>query len=392
MTGRARGGGLGLLLVRSGALLLGTMFLGSLAVSPAPFRSLPWVLMGSAGVAVVVCSSYLPRLQQPEVAVRYLRWVMGLGYFLLLAGVLVVDWPEQKLSWLAPLYGNLPTLRGLPISGLEKGLQPNQIGGVLAVVGAFAFGNAVSERPPAETPRSRRRWRVTSWPLFGLCAVAVFLTGSRAGLAALGLAALATLIVRNRRWLWIPGALLLTAALAVTFAPHVLADALDIFLRDETVSTKLVARLDIWASALKGIEDHAFTGIGLGVFNDIVPARYPYETVGLSYTVSQAHNIFLDTALALGIPGCLGLLSMVTGLVITSLKTIHSPCFTCAASTAALSGLVAFFAFGMTDSLAFSNPSSLTLWFCSFGIVVAMRLTPNSTGYSISRYDTEPFT
>ena len=45
---------------------------------------------------------------------------------------------------------------------------------------------------------------------------------------------------------------------------------------------------------------HPFTGIGLGSLNDVLPIRYPYESVGLTYTVTQAHNAVLDTALTMG--------------------------------------------------------------------------------------------
>ncbi|NLT35931.1 MAG: O-antigen ligase family protein [Gaiellales bacterium] len=361
-----------LTVTRLGALLLGMSFIVSLAASPAPWRSFPWTMLGLCGAGSVVLASSVRVFHRPTAVDRYLGGLVAVGYLLVLAGVLLADWPEQKSAFLTPLYAHLPTLRGLPLNGLAAGVQPNQIGGVLAVIGACAFNLGLT-RPNSTVVAGRRMLRPAAWLLCGLCVAVVFLTGSRAALVAFTAAAMATLIMRDRRWVWVPAAAAFALGLMALLVPDVLRAISDAFLRDETASTKVMARLDIWVSALQGIEDHAFTGIGLGVFNDIVPLRYPYETVGLSYTVSQAHNIVLDTALALGVPGCLGLITMVSGLVTTSIKTIRRKSLGSSLSTCLLMGLVAYFIFGITDSLPLSNPSSLTLWFCSFGIIAGAR-------------------
>ena len=35
-------------------------------------------------------------------------------------------------------------------------------------------------------------------------------------------------------------------------------------------------RAHIWSSALRAVEEHPFTGIGLGVFNQMMPVPHPY--------------------------------------------------------------------------------------------------------------------
>ena len=146
------------------------------------------------------------------------------------------------------------------------------------------------------------------------------MTGSRAALAAEGVALVFALMLRGRRWLWLPGGVVgATLALAIVW-PHSCRWLVGLLLRDETVDTKMIARLDIWVSALRGIVDHPYSGIGLGVFNEVIPTRYPYQTVGLSYSVSQAHNVFLDTALGIGLPGLAGLLLLLLGMVMLAWK------------------------------------------------------------------------
>jgi exopolysaccharide production protein ExoQ len=179
---------------------------------------------------------------------------------------------------------------------------------------------------------------------------------------AVGVALVVSLVVRDRRWLLLPAAGAAAMVVIVLVHPDTPRALLEVFLRDETIETKLVARLDIWRSVLRAIQDHPFTGIGLGVLNQILPFRYPYETVGLSFTVTHAHDIYLDTALTLGIAGLVGLLLVLAGIVWTALAI---PVHFFAARTYALGMLasaVVFMVFGITDSLSLSTPSSLVLW------------------------------
>jgi O-antigen ligase len=191
------------------------------------------------------------------------------------------------------------------------------------------------------------------------------LAGSRAALVGLAVATLALLIARDRRWLWVPPTLAGIALSLALVLPAPLSRLADLLIRDETLDTKLVARLDIWLSALRGIQDHALTGIGLGVFNEVMPFRYPYESVGLSYSVSQAHNVFLDTALTLGLPGIMGLLLLLTGMLALAWHLIRStlPGNPIRPLTFGLiAAIIVFVVFGMTDALSLSTPSALVVW------------------------------
>jgi O-antigen ligase len=179
------------------------------------------------------------------------------------------------------------------------------------------------------------------------------------------------LILRDRRWLWLLVGASLLGLVIVALDDRLLTQMAAIFLRDETLDTKLVARLDIWLSALRGIEDHAFTGTGLGVFNEIVPVRYPYESVGLSYSVSQAHNVLLDTALTLGLPGLSGLLLLIAGMALGAKEQLGSRRGGRALAGGVLSATLVYLVFGLTDALSFSSPFGLVLWVLALALALA---------------------
>ena len=362
-------------MVRWGAALVGLAAMASLFATPILSASLIWVIFIVLGAALVLAmSAGRPRRAAAWLTpLRLTRLLLLLGYLLLAMAFFATRWPTYKLTWLGPLFASLPSVRSLPVSWLALGIQPNQAGGVLAASVAFALTLCLAGR------RGLKAVGVGGWTLQAarilalVGTIVVFMTGSRAALAAVGIALVFALMLRGRRWLWLPGGVVGATVLLAVIWPHVLQGLVGLLLQDETVDTKMIARLDIWGSALSGIVDHPFTGTGLGVFNEIIPTRYPYQTVGLSYSVSQAHNVFLDTALSIGVPGLIGLLLLLTGMVTLAVKDI----VTVGRSTPILAALIAsaivYVIFGVTDSLSFSTPSSLLLWLWVGSVALIVR-------------------
>ena len=354
----------GLTLVSWGAALIGLASLASLLATPIVSASLIWVVFVLLGAAFVLAASggHPRRLAAWLTPLRLTRLFLLLGYIILAVALFATRWPSYKLSWLGPLFAYLPSVRSLPVTWLAEGIQPNQTGGVLAASVAFALTLCLAGR------RGLAAGGVEGWTLQaarGLAvagAVVVFMTGSRAALAAEGIALVFALMLRGRQWRWMPGGVVGAILLMAVVWPHVLQGLVGLLLHDETVDTKIVARLDIWASALRGIVDHPVSGIGLGVFNEVIPARYPYQTVGLSYSVSQAHNVFLDTALSIGLPGLAGLLLLLLGMVALAAKNIATVGRSTYVLAALTSSVIVFVIFGITDSFSLSTPSSFLLW------------------------------
>jgi O-antigen ligase len=123
-------------------------------------------------------------------------------------------------------------------------------------------------------------------------------------------------------------------------------------------------------SALRGAEDHFFTGIGLGGFNQVIPARYPYHVVGLSFPVSQAHNLFLDIALSIGFPGFIGFALLLAGSAILAVKCIGDGSPAAPIALGLLGSLAVYLVFGITDSISLSVPTSFIVWLWSSSLVV----------------------
>lgn len=357
--------------MRLGAALLALAAVVSLAASPDRRTSLPYVVQALLGAGCLLAVAGRParavrRLATPD---RLITAFVGLGYVALVGILLSTRWPAYKLSFLSGVYAALPSIRSLPISLLAQGLTPNQAGGLMAGFTAVAVAITLdpgrllrsSATDATEDAVSHRR-RVSAGVLTICGVMVVFMTGSRAALAAVGVATLVMLILRTRRWLLLPaGGAVIAVALAI-FRPGLPGSLFAIFLRDETVETKLVARLDIWRSVLGAIQDHVFTGIGLGVLNQVLPFRYPYETVGLSFTVTHAHDVYLDTALTLGIFGLVGLMLLLAGIVYTALAVPDGLFATRNYARAMLAATVVFMIFGITDALSLSTPSSIVLW------------------------------
>ena len=354
------------LLVRLGAGLVGMATLFSWWASPDRLASLPASVIALAGVVVVLLATgpglvTLSRKLRP----RYIGWFFLVAAFIaLLSTLLTSRWPTYKLSWLGPLYSALPSIRSLSWGG--QGLQPNQTGGFLAACTAFAAVMAASPSSPRH-----RRWVALGLVILG--SIVVFMTGSRAALAGLLVVYLAILVIRSRRflWAWAAGTV---AAVVGSIVSGRLTTIVGFFLRDEGLDTKLASRLDIWSSALRGIDDHFFTGIGLGVFNQVIPARYPYHVVGLSFPVSQAHNLFLDIALAIGFPGVAGFVLLLVGSAILALDWLGDATSTAPIALGILASLVVYLVFGITDSISLSVPTSFIVWLWSISLVLLCRL------------------
>jgi len=356
-----------LIMIRLGAGIVGLALLFSLWASPDRMASLAPFATAMLGVilVLVVTGPWLPAIAR-KIRPSHLLWFfLAIGFVTLIVALFASRWPTYKLSWLDAVYAALPSIRSLPLQWSREGMQPNQTGGMLALCSAFAATLATA-------PSLERRYR---WPAVLLATAGlavVFMTGSRAALAGLVTAGLVVLVVRAGRSLWAWGMGLVALALGL-LASGLLTRIVHFFVHDETLDTKLVARLDIWSSVASGIQDHVFTGIGLGVFNQVMPVRYPYQTVGLSYSVSQAHNLVLDVALAIGLPGTLGFLLLLIGSLIMAINGLKQGRLTRIASLGFLASMVAYLIFGVTDSISLSVLASfiIWLWVCALAILLA---------------------
>ena len=127
--------------------------------------------------------------------------------------------------------------------------------------------------------------------------------------------------------------------------------------------TSLSFRQEVWQWSVVAISDFPFTGTGLGTFRQVVRRFYPLA-ITPTYDIAHAHNIFLQTALDVGLPGLVAYLSLV-GLALQQSWQVA------VASRAALlrpvalgliAGMVAIHLFGVADALALGAKPALIFW------------------------------
>jgi putative inorganic carbon (HCO3(-)) transporter len=204
-------------------------------------------------------------------------------------------------------------------------------------------------------------------------ATALFLTQSRSawfGIAA-GLAAMAWLHWRWTRWLIFIVALFLVLAFMYAgpgAAVGVVFRAVSPGGADMMVSTvSMAGRLEIWSRALHAIRDFAFTGFGLGSFGRAVDSLYPLFLMGPDGG-THAHNIFLEVALSLGVPGLIAYISMVGIALWVAWRTATFGQGRLGDSsrrwlaTGIVGSLVAFHVFGLTDTIFLEAKPGVALW------------------------------
>jgi putative inorganic carbon (HCO3(-)) transporter len=218
----------------------------------------------------------------------------GAGLVLALSAPFSVQWMEGAKLLFIPetVYRRLPRLLIDPI-------HPNIMAGALVLLLPCVLG-------PLLFARRDLRWFEQA--LAGLAAVAMLvvlvLTKSRGGFmgAAAGLGLLLALRWRFG-WLVAPLAALAGGLAAWRIGVTRVMDALT---RTQSLGG-LDGRLDLWSRALQMIQDFPFTGIGMGAFMQVANAMYPFSPHA---DHPHAHNLFLQVAVDLGLPGLIAWLAL----------------------------------------------------------------------------------
>jgi putative inorganic carbon (HCO3(-)) transporter len=198
------------------------------------------------------------------------------------------------------------------------------------------------------------------------------LTQSRGAWIALG-AVLLTLIVLGwrRGWVTIPGFVILAlVAINLRGVPWLL----ETVFSSGTISG-WDGRREIWSRAIYMIQDFPFTGIGMGSFGDVADALYPFFTYSQG-AIPHAHNLFLQIAVDLGIPGLiawLAILLVVTGI---SWKLVrwggaHQNVECIALGIGLLGSQIALVIHGMTDAVTWGMVRPAPLVWAIWGLAVA---------------------
>lgn len=374
-----------------GAGLMAPRLLPTALVAAAAFWLVRWVAWGRltvrtpadapAGILILLMPLTLWVTALPEVTRQQVMWLLagialfysianwmrtaererGLVRFLLAAGLLAallapfaVTWvTDIKLTFIPEeLYARLPRLTDNPI-------HPNVLAGglVLALpvpLALLVFGGR----------DMRRGERLAALAAVAGIAAILVLTKSRGGLLAAAAAVLALCLLRWRR-----------AWIAVTLAA--LAAGLFLWLTGpERITGALSAagwvvgwpgRFEIWTRGLYVVQDFPFTGIGMGTFEQVSNALYPYFLLGPDADVPHAHNLFLQVAVDLGIPGLVAWLGLLFLVVLAAWHIYRSGArgrsgWDAGLGAGLLCSQIALAVHGMLDAPVWGAHSALVVW------------------------------
>ena len=339
--------------------LLGVMLPVTLWVTVIPDTTLPQVYRLLSGIAlyyaIVNWTTNLARLRLLLVGVALIG--------LLLAGVapLTVQWGGGKL----PLLPDALYTRLVPI--IADTVNPNVMAGLLVLLLPLLL--ALTLFDGRHWSRLEYLLTLMSLPMMG---GTLLLTQSRGALLAL---AVALLLLVGLRWRhgW-----LLTMVVAVTLLSTVLlvggAPLLDVVTTSRTFGG-FDKRIEIWSRAIYMICDFPFTGIGMGTFGMVADRFYPLFLTAPD-TIPHAHNLFLQIAVDLGIPGLIAWVAIVLGILAGSWQVYRygrtmGDDWVTGMGAGLLGSQVALLVHGMTDAVTWGMVRPAVLVWGIWGIAMA---------------------
>ena len=267
------------------------------------------------------------------------------------AAMLTSEWVDVE---------QFPTLKTRAFSTLQN---PNLLAAFLLMIMSLAGGIFFS------THKLRLKL-----PLLGIGAVALLcliFTYSRGAWVSLVVITAVCGFLFSRRILWGLGPVLLVVGFLAR--DEVVNRVASIF---NPTDTSAVLRMALWESTCGMISDHPVTGIGWGAYQFVYP-QYDFFIQNPDTIIFHAHNLYLNIAAELGLPGiAIFLLIVITHLLI-GFKALRRAS---GESRGIMMGLIAIIigvlVNGMTDYAMFNIEISMIFWLFAALICVFARITP----------------
>lgn len=385
----------------------------------AAFWALRWVAHGRPGVRtpadwgivllllmvpVTLWATALPEVTRPQVyrllggvALYYAlanwppgagrrRWLVGgallAGLALAAYALVSVEWITGKLPFLpAGLYERLPAL------GADR-IHANVAAGSLVLLLPLPLAWLLFV-----PPRQGRALWMLAWLAAAAVGAVLLATQSRGALLALPAAGAGLVLLRWRRGWLLVGAL---AAAGLLAAWRLGLPDLGGVMAGGGAATSVEGRLEVWSRALYMIQDFALTGVGLGTFGPVADSLYPFFTQAAG-AVTHAHNLYLQVAVDLGLPGLVAWLSILLATAAAAWLAYHrgrqagDPA-AAALGAGLLAGQLALAVHGLADATTWGEirtaPLVWALWglaaaaLCSTKAGPAAQATGNAAGVS----------
>ena len=300
-----------------------------------------------------------------------------------IAGIslLGTDWQLTRMVDIPWIYDHLPSLiRGLPNSGVPRAsdlIHPRFVGITMGVLVAVFLAQLFYSR--------YRNLRLLSLAVVLIGLSTLFLTQTLAGLAGVLVAILFLLVWKNRWFLLIIpiGLVSILIGLFVAGPSQVIQYLLS---TNNPIGIAVSLRLDIWSRAIAMIRDMPYTGIGLNTFPDILSSFYPGYLLGPE---PHAHNLILQTALDLGLPGLIAFIWLIAiwmYKVWRKYRVIENPEYRILL-LGLVAGILAYITHGFMDAMMLGAKPSVAIWIL-LGIGAAPVSSASFIGHAIPERST----
>ena len=223
---------------------------------------------------------------------QHIEWmfigVVILGSALSLLAPFMVKWETHKVMFLPDwIYQRFTIL-------VSDTVNPSVLAGSLVFLLPFPLAMLIFT-----WPKLSKKFRGFLLVSSILMILVLILTQSRGGWLTFFIV-LAILPVFRWRYGWI-GLLIIGCGLIILNFQLGFKHVLDLLIASKTLQS-LDGRIEVWSRAVYMIKDFSWTGIGFGLFGDVADQMYPFIQFPPG-TIVHAHNLFLQIALDLGIPG-----------------------------------------------------------------------------------------
>jgi putative inorganic carbon (hco3(-)) transporter len=282
-------------------------------------------------------------------------------------GLVGTDWPTNKLLPLDPLYAQLPKLvRGVEAATPHGAFHPNEIGGAVTLLIPLAL--ALLLAPLNGSRRGRLALRLGSGTVCALTMTLLILSQSRSAYVgaavAIGVVVAWWLAFRTRsaRVRIIGFGLLLLGISVVIWGVWRLLGFWSAAGAGGLWS--LPGRIELWDRALSMLLEFPITGIGMGQFPLVLRTQYTLSLTPPGAWVPHAHNVLLQLALDLGIPGAVSML-LVLGAFLRALWRVarrSSDPLLSAIAVGLGASLTGFLVYGLTDTIYVGARAAIILW------------------------------
>jgi len=288
--------------------------------------------------------------------------IAGVG--LSLSALIGVDWVSEKATIIPNyIYARLPVRVSDPA-------HPNVMAGSLVLFAPLFLALILFSSKPPFGKIIQSGFYVLSIISLIIVLSVIVLTLSRGAILAFFLSVL-LLIAMRWKWGWVTG-------LAIVFIVLIIAGFggaswLENILDHHTLGT-LVARLELWSRAISVVQLFPFTGVGMGLFKEIIGYLMPLIAVE-GVEIVHAHNLFLQIAIDMGLPGLVAWISIQI-VVLTVAWNLYKTGLACkeqwviGLGVGLLGSCVAMITHGMVDAVVWGLRSAPMVW-VFWGVTIA---------------------